>query len=332
MEASSQLEGNETPAIAQDVEGREVFGTHQNGAQILEEKPVNSPGTYTEEEYKLKTEQQVENIPKQNISSENQSGTYTEEEYALKNTGKINQTPITNQEIESNQNTYTQEEYGVKNTRETPVETENVPTENQAGTYTGEEYRLKTDKDVVTPEENIKTGETPTIKEAATQGEVKQATGISETQNQTERPETEVNQTEAQTQAQTNTTWEHKVDATGHPIEKFVADGENPYELSNTQMTEINDLYTEKMSKMFPEEKMWNWERIQNYKGMAHSILNLEKVTDEYSPLKKLLQEIHDKTGLKPIENTGLDSGTSPKEYIMKGLQYAQKNNIKIKF
>lgn len=259
---NSSLEGNETPATEGQTEGREIPETHQNETTV-KIKNENNSGTYTEEEYKLKTEGQAQ---QENVKAPEQTNTYTEEEYKVKN---------------------------------------------------GEQPKISTEQQM--PTEKTGVAQTQTEQTGTTQAA------------EPEKPETDMTPAETQTQ-QAGAPYEHKLDATGHPVEKFITEGENPYELSNKQMTEINDLYTEKMNKMFPEEKMWNWERIQNYKGMAHSILNLEKVTDEYSPLKKLLQEIHDKTGLKPIENTGLDSGTSPREYIMKGLQYARKNNIKIKF
>ena len=351
---NSSLEGNETPATEGQAEGREIPETHQNETTV-KIKNENNSGTYTEEEYKLKpnekiitptektsetptyTEEEYKlktegQAQPENINTPGQTNTYTEEEYKIK-TGEqpkvsTNQHMTTENETGS---TYTEEEYRVKNA-EQYSQTEQAPAtevENQgAGTYSEKEYGIS-DKKIPNTQENIKSEEIQTEKTGVAQTQTEQ-TGTTQAA-EPEKPETDMTPAETQTQ-QTGAPYEHKLDATGHPVEKFITEGENPYELSNEQMTEINDLYTEKMNKMFPEEKMWNWERIQNSKGMAHSILNLEKVTDEYSPLKKLLQEIHDKTGLKPIENTGLDSGTSPREYIMKGLQYARKNNIKIKF
>jgi hypothetical protein len=356
-------------------ENGEVFGSNQkmpteetfsDGKQNLTEKPlINSTEevakTSVQENANLNTTQPSEESAKTFIDREYPEGTKTfgtqPEENIIKDQN-VNKQSFIDKEYKEGTTTFDQDVSEESNTQESFIEKnypegsksfntpeEQVQTGQENQSFIEKEYPEGTKTFGTQPENNIKIDENATPGEAKSpqpeglESSNKNTSNINQTENQITKE-----QSQAQIQNQTNQTqtpWEHKLDATGHPVEKLIAEGENPYELNKDQILEINNLYEEKLNKIFPTEgEKYNWQGMENYKGMAASFLNSKDIGQEMTPLdnyvklRALIQEIHNKTGLQPVENSVLsfNLGTTPKEYIIKGLQYAEKNNIKIKF
>jgi hypothetical protein len=107
---------------------------------------------------------------------------------------------------------------------------------------------------------------------------------------------------------------------------KLFIDPQNPSLLSDRGLKEVVRTCKESIAKMFPD-KMDAWERIREAKETASANvlmgMDVSEVSPEYKNIVSYFHKLYKITGLRPIEESALNSAESPEEYLIRAVKKA---------